>query len=116
MPAPLYLAARLSLGWNKPKITILGGELAGDVEATGSRVTKYKPGDLNRRPTRIVTSNRVANKVRWSSPLRNAAVLGEPRSPLAGVLQVRMRKLHLDPPPRTVSSISAVTGLPRMME
>jgi NADPH:quinone reductase-like Zn-dependent oxidoreductase len=45
MPAPLYLPARLSFGWNKPKINILGSELAGDVEAVGSKVTKFKPGD-----------------------------------------------------------------------
>jgi NADPH:quinone reductase-like Zn-dependent oxidoreductase len=45
MPAPLYLLARLAFGWNKPKTNILGSELAGDVEAVGSRVTKFKPGD-----------------------------------------------------------------------
>jgi NADPH:quinone reductase-like Zn-dependent oxidoreductase len=45
MPAPLYLPARLAFGWNKPKIQILGSELAGDVEAVGSQVTKFKPGD-----------------------------------------------------------------------
>jgi NADPH:quinone reductase-like Zn-dependent oxidoreductase len=45
MPAPLYLPARMAFGWNKPKINILGSELAGDVEAVGSRVTKFKPGD-----------------------------------------------------------------------
>jgi NADPH:quinone reductase-like Zn-dependent oxidoreductase len=45
MPAPLYLPSRLAFGWNKPKINILGSELAGDVEAVGSRVTKFKPGD-----------------------------------------------------------------------
>ena len=37
MPAPLYLPARLAFGWNKPKINILGSELAGDVEAVGSQ-------------------------------------------------------------------------------
>jgi NADPH:quinone reductase-like Zn-dependent oxidoreductase len=36
MPAPLYLPARMVFGWNKPKIQILGSELAGDVEAVGS--------------------------------------------------------------------------------
>jgi NADPH:quinone reductase-like Zn-dependent oxidoreductase len=45
MPAPLYLPARMTFGWNKPKINILGSELAGDVEAVGSQVTKFKPGD-----------------------------------------------------------------------
>lgn len=45
MPAPLYLPARLTFGWNTPKTNILGSELAGDVEAVGSQVTKFKPGD-----------------------------------------------------------------------
>ena len=45
MPAPLYLPARLSFGWNKPKINILGSELAGEVEAAGRAVTKFKTGD-----------------------------------------------------------------------
>jgi len=45
MPAPLYLPARLAFGWNKPKITILGSELAGEVAAVGQAVTKFRPGD-----------------------------------------------------------------------
>jgi len=45
MPAPLYLPARMVFGWNKPKTQILGSELAGDVEAVGQSVTKFKPGD-----------------------------------------------------------------------
>lgn len=45
MPAPLYLPARMTFGWNKPKINILGSELAGDVEAVGKSVAKFKPGD-----------------------------------------------------------------------
>jgi len=45
MPAPLYLPARMSFGWNKPKINILGSELAGEVQAVGKDVTKFKAGD-----------------------------------------------------------------------
>ena len=45
MPALLYLPARLAFGWNRPKIQVLGSELAGDVEAVGKSVTKFKPGD-----------------------------------------------------------------------
>jgi NADPH:quinone reductase-like Zn-dependent oxidoreductase len=35
----------MSFGWNKPKINILGSELAGKVEAVGQAVSKFKPGD-----------------------------------------------------------------------
>lgn len=45
MPALLYFPARLSFGWNRPKVNVLGSELAGEVAAVGSRVTKFKPGD-----------------------------------------------------------------------
>jgi NADPH:quinone reductase-like Zn-dependent oxidoreductase len=45
MPAFLFLPARMSFGWNKPKINVLGSELAGQVEVIGRRVTKFKPGD-----------------------------------------------------------------------
>jgi NADPH:quinone reductase-like Zn-dependent oxidoreductase len=45
MPAPLFYPARLSFGWSKPKTTILGSELAGQVEAVGAAVTKFQPGD-----------------------------------------------------------------------
>ncbi len=34
MPAPLYLPSRMAFGWNKPKINILGSELAGEVEVS----------------------------------------------------------------------------------
>ena len=37
--------ARVYLGWSRPKRTILGMELAGDVEAVGVKVTRFEPGD-----------------------------------------------------------------------
>jgi len=37
--------ARLILGWNKPRRSILGMELAGEIEAIGRKVTRFKPGD-----------------------------------------------------------------------
>jgi NADPH:quinone reductase-like Zn-dependent oxidoreductase len=45
MPALLWLPARMSFGWNKPKVNILGSELSGEVEAVGKGVSKFKPGD-----------------------------------------------------------------------
>ncbi len=45
MPTPLWLPARLSFGWSKPRNPILGSEFAGEVETVGKDVTKFKPGD-----------------------------------------------------------------------
>lgn len=45
MPTPLYLPSRMAFGWTKPRINILGSELAGEVEAVGRDVTKFKTGD-----------------------------------------------------------------------
>ncbi|NTU55519.1 MAG: NAD(P)-dependent alcohol dehydrogenase [Anaerolineales bacterium] len=39
------LMGRLILGWNKPRRHILGMELAGEIEAIGRKVTRFKPGD-----------------------------------------------------------------------
>jgi NADPH:quinone reductase-like Zn-dependent oxidoreductase len=40
-----WLMAKLSFGLNRPKNPILGSEFAGEVEAVGSAVTRFKPGD-----------------------------------------------------------------------
>jgi NADPH:quinone reductase-like Zn-dependent oxidoreductase len=45
MPALFFLPARIAFGWKKPKINIPGSELAGEVEAAGSAVTRFRPGD-----------------------------------------------------------------------
>jgi NADPH:quinone reductase-like Zn-dependent oxidoreductase len=45
MAFPIWLMAKISFGLNQPKITILGNEFAGEIEAVGSDVTKFKPGD-----------------------------------------------------------------------
>ena len=45
MPFFLWLPAKIAFGLGKPIITVLGSELAGEVEAVGRDVTKFKTGD-----------------------------------------------------------------------
>jgi NADPH:quinone reductase-like Zn-dependent oxidoreductase len=45
VPRGQWLAARLYLGIRKPKRPILGMELAGEIEAVGKDVTRFRPGD-----------------------------------------------------------------------
>lgn len=45
MPFVLWLLSKISLGVNQPNITILGSEFAGEVEAVGKAVIRFKPGD-----------------------------------------------------------------------
>jgi NADPH:quinone reductase-like Zn-dependent oxidoreductase len=45
MPLFFWLPARLAFGFSKPKKHILGSEFAGEVEAVGTSVTRFKPGD-----------------------------------------------------------------------
>jgi NADPH:quinone reductase-like Zn-dependent oxidoreductase len=45
MPALFWLLARIEFGFRKPKKNILGSEFAGEVEAVGAAVTRFKVGD-----------------------------------------------------------------------
>ena len=45
MPLPLWLPARMDFGFTKPNKYILGNQFAGEVDAVGKNVTRFKPGD-----------------------------------------------------------------------
>lgn len=45
VPRAEWLFARLYLGIRKPRRPVLGMELAGEIEAVGKDVSRYKPGD-----------------------------------------------------------------------
>ncbi len=45
MPLPLLPLQRMVFGFRRPKVNILGSEFSGEIEAAGTQVTRFKPGD-----------------------------------------------------------------------
>lgn len=45
MPGPLWLPARLAMGWSKPSKRILGSEYSGVIEGVGADVTRFGVGE-----------------------------------------------------------------------
>ena len=45
MPFFFWIMAKLYFGLKKPRITVLGSEFAGEIEARGKNVKSFKPGD-----------------------------------------------------------------------
>jgi len=45
MPLPMWLPVRMMFGFRKPRITILGADLAGEIESVGKDVTLFREGD-----------------------------------------------------------------------
>lgn len=45
MPLPLWFPSRMYFGLTKPRIPVLGNEFAGEIEAIGKNVKRFKKGD-----------------------------------------------------------------------
>ena len=45
MPWLFWFLSRVTFGFKKPRVDVLGSEFAGRVEAVGKRVTRFKAGD-----------------------------------------------------------------------
>ena len=74
VPAGFGLLARLALGIRKPRQPILGTELAGEIEAVGKAVTRFKPGDQ----VFAFSDLRMGCHVEWKCLPEDGAVVAKP--------------------------------------
>lgn len=73
-PVLLWLPMRLVLGLSKPRKPVLGVELAGEVVAVGSEVTRFKPGD----PVYALTGMRFGGHAEYACLSEDAMVSIKP--------------------------------------
>jgi NADPH:quinone reductase-like Zn-dependent oxidoreductase len=74
VPRGFRLLARLALGITRPRQPILGTELAGEVEAVGKAVTRFKPGDH----VFAFSDLRMGCHVEWKCMPEDGAVAAKP--------------------------------------
>jgi NADPH:quinone reductase-like Zn-dependent oxidoreductase len=74
VPTGFRLLARLALGISKPRQPILGTELAGDIEAVGKAVTRFKPGDQ----VFAFSDLRMGCHVEWKCMPEDGSVVAKP--------------------------------------
>jgi NADPH:quinone reductase-like Zn-dependent oxidoreductase len=74
VPAGFRLLARLALGISKPRQPILGTELAGEIEAVGKAVTRFKPGDQ----VFAFSDLRMGCHVEWKCMPEDGALVAKP--------------------------------------
>jgi NADPH:quinone reductase-like Zn-dependent oxidoreductase len=72
--------ARLMVGFGKPRVGVRGWDLAGRIEAVGSAVTGFQPGDGSRPPRRSGIWKEATRTARWSSPSEGSPALRTDRS------------------------------------
>ena len=79
-PPLFWLPARLIFGLFKPKKKILGHELAGTIEATGKKVTKFKVGDHIFGTTTMLKTGSYAEYICLPQEWKNGVVALKPEN------------------------------------